>query len=297
MNYKVTNETKTFMRYSIAYILFFVIAFNVIVFTACALSDGSLDDLDESFFALPVSAASAFEHEEPSVESPVEESPNLIDTPIVFSEVVYGPFYDIDACNTFIYSAEATISELVYFVESGTYTEDACVQMNAEIIRLYDEIDKAKTEISTIERWRSEYRYATDTWLFLKQNGYSDVIASAIIGNMMIETSGGSLDIIPIIYDPSGGYYGLCQWSLYYRPEAADMPFEEQLDYLHNDMAKEFKTFGKCYKKGFTFEDFLAMDDPAEAALAFAKVYERCGSGSYLLRTYAAMEAYEYFTI
>lgn len=297
MNYKFTQETGNFMKYSIVYILFFVIAFNTIVFTTCALNGGSLDDLNESFFAMPVSAAAAFNSEDSSVDTTTEDVTALIDTPVLFSEIVYEPFYDIDTCRTFVYSTEATISELIHFIESGMYSECACAQMNNEIVRLYSEIDKAKTEINTIEFWRSEYRYAADTWLFLKQNGYNDVVASAIIGNMMIETSGGSLDIIPSIYNPSGGYYGLCQWSLYYRPEVADMPFEEQLNYLHNDMAKEFKTFGKCYKKGFTFEDFLNMDDPAEAALAFAKVYERCSTISYNLRAYAATEAYEYFVM
>lgn len=295
MNYNLTKETRNFMKSSFAYFLCFVIAVNTIVFTACAMTNSSFE-LDDSFFALPVSAASASDPGVSAAEASAEDQLILVDEPILFSEIAYTPFYDIDACRAFIYSTEASVSELVQVIGSGTYSEVACAKMTDEIVRLYAEIDKAKTEINAIEFWCSEYKYAADTWLFLKQNGYSDVVASAIIGNMMIETSGGSLDIIPIIYDPSGGYYGLCQWSLYYRPEAANMSFEEQLNYLHNDMAKEFKTFGKCYKKGFTFEDFLEMDDPAEAALAFAKVYERCGSGSYNLRKQAAVKAFEYFT-
>ena len=39
------------------------------------------------------------------------------------------------------------------------------------------------------------------------------------------------------------------------------------------------------------------MTDPAEAALAFAQLYERCRSGSYELRQEAAIEAYEYFNL
>jgi hypothetical protein len=114
---------------------------------------------------------------------------------------------------------------------------------------------------------------------------------------MMIETSGGELCLNPTIYNDTGDYYGLCQWSLFYRPEAAGMSFDEQLNYLMSDIEKEFNTFGKCYRKGFDYKDFLTMTDPAEAAIAFAAVYERCGVGSYHIRKQAAREAFNYFKL
>ena len=64
---------------------------------------------------------------------------------------------------------------------------------------------------------------------------------------------------------------------------------------MSTDIAVEFKTFGFCYQKGFTYQDFLAMEDPGEAAIAFAKVYERCGN-SYTLRANCARQAFEFFT-
>jgi hypothetical protein len=75
----------------------------------------------------------------------------------------------------------------------------------------------------------------------------------------------------------------------------ANTSFEAQLDYLITDLPVQFKTFGKLYKSGFTYDKFLALDTPAAAALAFAKVYERCASGSYGLRQEAARNAYDYF--
>jgi hypothetical protein len=122
-------------------------------------------------------------------------------------------------------------------------------------------------------------------------------VACAIIGNMMIETSGGSLDLNPDIYSPSGNYYGLCQWSKKYYPEAHGLSFEQQLDFLLNSIEWEINTFGKCYKESFKYEDFLNMTDPAEAALAFAKSYERCSSVSYEMRQEAALKAYNYFDL
>ena len=111
------------------------------------------------------------------------------------------------------------------------------------------------------------------------------------------ETSGGSLALNPTIYHPSGNYYGLCQWDLRYYPKYKDISFELQLDYLLESITVEFKTFGRLYKKDFIYEDFLTITDPAEAAYAFAKVYERCNPISFDLRKQAAVKAYEYFSL
>ena len=61
-------------------------------------------------------------------------------------------------------------------------------------------------------------------------------------------------------------------------------------------LSYEFNTFGKLYKKGFTFDTFTSLTDPAEAALAFAVAYERCASSGYIARQEAAIRAYRYFT-
>ena len=147
-----------------------------------------------------------------------------------------------------------------------------------------------------IQQWEEEYYYAAKVWEYLRQKGFSQEVTCAIIGNMMIETSGGSLALNPTIYSPSGNYYGLCQWSKKYYPEAHGLSFEQQLEFLLNNIEWEINTFGKCYKEGFKYEDFLTITDPAEAALAFAKSYERCGPASYEMRQEAAEKAYEYFS-
>ena len=149
--------------------------------------------------------------------------------------------------------------------------------------------------LEKIQKWEEEHYYATNVWKYLRQRNFSQAAACGIIGNMMIETSGGSLNLKPYIYSPSGNYFGLCQWSLKYYSGAKDLPFEYQLDYLLGTMPWEFSTFGWLYKEGFTYEDFITLEDPEEAAFIFAKVYERCGHASYGLRQQAAQTAYEYF--
>lgn len=142
-----------------------------------------------------------------------------------------------------------------------------------------------------------DHYYATNVFQYFMQKGFTREAACAVIGNMMIETSGGTLDLKPNIYSKSGNYYGLCQWSLKYYPESKELSFEQQLDYLFETMPWEFNTFGWLYKKGFGYEDFIKMTDIKEAALAFAKVYERCSPASYELRKEAAEKAYTYFNL
>lgn len=148
-----------------------------------------------------------------------------------------------------------------------------------------------------IQQWEEEHYYATKVWEYLRQEGFSQEVTCAIIGNMMIETSGGSLDLSPTIYSPSGNYYGLCQWSREYCPEAQGLSFAQQLDYLLETIQWEFNTFGWLYEEDFDYKSFLEMTDPAEAALAFAKSYERCSPASYEMRQEAAEKAYEYFDL
>ena len=222
---------------------------------------------------------------------------NLISTPLTFPDIEYKTFYDIELSQTFLFEVQAKINQLTLAVKTSKYTPLAIEMMGQELRRLQSISSAVTSDIDKYQKWEDEYYYATKAWEFFMQRGYSEVIASAIIGNMMIETSGGTLKLNPTIYDPPREYYGLCQWSLHYKPFMADMSFEDQLDYLDSDMEKEFKTFGFLFKKAFTYEDFLSMTDPAEAALAFAKVYERCASRGYNARMQAAIIAYDYFTL
>lgn len=138
-----------------------------------------------------------------------------------------------------------------------------------------------------------EYETATIIWDYLLEQDYSEIIAAAILGNIMAEAGGQTLDIDATI--GSRDYYGICQWSYKYCSDVFDKDLEEQLDYLNKTMEKEFNTFGSQYKSNFKFSDFLEMTDVREAALAFSKCYERNAPGSYFVRQENAVVAYEYF--
>ena len=149
-----------------------------------------------------------------------------------------------------------------------------------------DEIELAKDR---------EYPTATYIWNALKQQGYNDYVAAGIMGNLMVETGGKTLNLKPYDYNPSGNFYGICQWSKKYYPEIFGCSLDVQIEYLFNTIETEFKTFGKLYKKGFGFDAFLELQNERQAALAFAKCYERC-AGGYEGRMKCAEIAYDYFT-
>lgn len=144
------------------------------------------------------------------------------------------------------------------------------------------------------ETKRQEYPEATYVWEYLKDYGYNDYVCAGIIGNIMVEVGGYTLAIQPNLC--SNAYAGMCQWALKYRPEAAGLNLEEQCIFLTDTIESEFATFAWIYQSGFNYEAFKSMTDCEDAALAFAKVYERCGSGSYSLRQKCALTAYNYFT-
>jgi ATP-dependent Zn protease len=218
------------------------------------------------------------------------------DSPTLYPDIAYSVHYNPELTKEFLNKIRSCIGTLES-LDLETYTEETSAEISQELQRLKEIAARVLSDLKQYSVWEKEHYYATKVWGYLRQRGYNQAVTCAIIGNMMIETSGGTLDLKPNIYSPSGNYYGLCQWSLKYYSGVKDLSYEHQLDYLVGNMPWEFNTFGKNYKKGFTYDDFLKMEDPAEAALAFAKVYERCGPASYELRKQAAIEAYKYFDL
>ena len=158
---------------------------------------------------------------------------------------------------------------------------------DAKYKELYVKSKEAKWEIKA-----AEYPAATQIWRYMKNLGWNDYVCAGIMGNLMAEVGGQTLDIQYWLKD--NGYYGMCQWNkAYSNIWGADL--ETQCDYLKNTIKYEIDTFGYAYRKGFNLDSFLAMSNERDAALAFAKCYERCGSGTYTIRQNNAEKAYNYF--
>lgn len=176
---------------------------------------------------------------------------------------------------------------------------------HAEVVKLaiaeYQTANEQKEKYQAIyddleEHWHQkeeEYPVATYIWSYLKGLGYNDQVCAGILGNMMREVGGDTLNLQYTAQNPT--HYGICQWSSKYYPDVWDASLEVQCDYLRDTIKKEFNTFGSNYKKGFSYEKFIDLTDVKKAAAAFALCYERCGSGNYQQRVNNAIDAYRYF--
>lgn len=144
----------------------------------------------------------------------------------------------------------------------------------------------------TLKEKADEYPVATEIWLYLKDKGYNDYVCAGILGNLMTEVGGQTLDIQYWLGNNS--YYGMCQWSLKYFNPPKDLV--GQCDYLIETIEEAFDVFGYNYRRNFDYEAFLKLKDERKAALAFAACYERCCSDYYEIRMDNAEIAYKYFT-
>lgn len=146
-----------------------------------------------------------------------------------------------------------------------------------------------------MEHWqikREEYPTATYIWEYLKKLGYDDEVCAGIMGNLMAEVGGQTLELN--WQSDNGSYYGICQWSKTYSG-VWGASLEEQCQFLRDTIRYELDTYGYAYKKNFNYEKFLKLGSAEKAAKAFAVCYERCGSASYKVRQANAAEALKYF--
>ena len=146
-----------------------------------------------------------------------------------------------------------------------------------------------------------EWPNATIIWMYLQDSGYNDYACAGIIGNMMSECGGEGLTIKTWTYNPNEHGGGICGWKYEYTPGKIQMHKQSlsfQLDYLVNHptggIENQFNHYGEIYKN-FTFDSYKTVNNCEDAAIAFAKIYERCSSQSYQKRIANAFEVYNYF--
>ena len=164
------------------------------------------------------------------------------------------------------------------------------------IVEYYQKIYEEKLAKIEKEKWEKrmdEYPEATEAWLYMKEQGWNDYVCAGIMGNLMAETGGQTLNLNPKLY--CQGYYGICQWNKNHKSAIWGKGLTKQLEYMNSNIKSEIDTYGYAYKKGFKFDTFLNLTNEKEAALAFAKSYERCASSTYEVRQKNATKAYDYF--
>ena len=102
---------------------------------------------------------------------------------------------------------------------------------DARYQELYAESEEAKWATKA-----AEYPAATQIWRYMKDLGWNDYVCAGIMGNLMAEVGGQTLDIQYWLY--GNNYYGMCQWSkTYSKIWGADL--ETQCDYLRDTIKYE----------------------------------------------------------
>lgn len=121
--------------------------------------------------------------------------------------------------------------------------------------KISEEAEKQAKEKERLDRMYAQYPVATQCWMTMKSYGWSDVVCAGIIGNMMAEVGGHTLNLQWNSY--SGSYYGLCQWALIYYTGPSNATISQQMNYLYGDIRQQFNNYGSNYYRGFNFNAFL----------------------------------------
>ena len=133
------------------------------------------------------------------------------------------------------------------------------------------------------------YNQAQTVWNYLRDLGLNEYVCAGIIGNIMAEVGGQTLDISRWPQYSQGTYYGICQWAGSRKNRLLNdfgTTLDDQIRFLSVEL---FEVIPKD-------NSFYNMQDEKEAALYFAKYYERCSSKYYSIRQTNAAKALAYFT-
>jgi len=161
---------------------------------------------------------------------------------------------------------------------------DALHEQDTETVQ----IPAPEPGVTITEAQKEEYPVACGVWRYLREDmGLNPYVAAGIMGNMMQECGGNTLNLQP--YLCVNNFLGLCMWyspytdgRLLYGADVTD-----QLEYLKDTLETNIEYFGGDY------EYFTSLESATDAAWYFSEYYERGGWHS--VRARNAETALEYF--
>lgn len=176
--------------------------------------------------------------------------------------------------------------EIAELMRERGYAEDHPVIVACQEWWQAENDGNGHAQVFVTEQQKLEYPVAAAVWQRLREHGLSEPVAAGIMGNFMAECGGHTLDLDPYIY--SGGFYGLCMFSLHYFPGVDGLGVAAQVDFLVD-------TLDNIKDGGGSVEAFLAITNVRTAARYFSDYYERPAAWSEK-RADNAETAYKYFT-
>lgn len=140
-----------------------------------------------------------------------------------------------------------------------------------------------------------EYPIATQVWLYMKDTfGWSDIVCAGVMGNIMGEISGGTLDFNDWnCSTPYGMFQWLGQRKVDIKAKYGEEPsIFEQLDFMYDEL---YGTNGvRQQVTDYQREKILNASNEKDVATYFCIYFERPGHSGNERRRYATI-AYEYF--
>lgn len=161
--------------------------------------------------------------------------------------------------------------EIAELMRERGYAEDHPVIVACQEWWQAENEGNGHAQVFVTEQQKREYPVAAAVWQRLREHGLSEPVAAGIMGNMMSECGGQTLDLDPYIY--SGGFYGLCMFSLHYFPGVDGLGVAAQCDFIVD-------TLSNIRDGGGSVEAFLSLTDARAAARYFSDYYERPASWS-----------------
>ena len=130
-------------------------------------------------------------------------------------------FYLTDYKSMYTNEVESNLSMQMELDSVKKLNNELTKQVKDQEQELTEYIDKIELLENSIEDLKKEnikynkYKQASTVWLYLKSVGLNDYVCAGILGNIMAEVGGQTLDISrwSQYSSDSDGYYGICQWS------------------------------------------------------------------------------------
>ena len=173
--------------------------------------------------------------------------------------------------------------------------EEEVKNYKAEVEKLKQENNKLKNKsnnttvhVDSTKLPEGDYAEARYVWNYLKGLGLNDYVCAGIIGNIMAEIGGQTLDFSKWSKYNTSTYYGICQWAGSRRARLLNdygTSLEAQCKFLGVEL---FEVIPQD-------STFYTMQNEKDTALYFAKKYERCSSKYYAIRQTNATKALNYF--
>ena len=199
---------------------------------------------------------------------------------------------ELDSLKTQNEELETKVSEQE---ETLANNEKVLLDKDTQIQKLEKEVQDLQNKLASKNNSQQSfkadgnYNQSTTVWNALRAKGLNEYVCAGIMGNIMAEVGGQTLDISKWPKYSQGTYYGICQWSGGRKQRLLNnfgTTLEDQIRFLSVELFEVIPQNNSFYN----------MQDEKEAALYFAKYYERCGSGSYSVRQKNATKALQYFT-